>query len=67
MKSSRGITLSDIQDLREYQRQLTAMLSYVDSSLRGQLEAELIDVQEQIDRLWSEIKPGGQTRTGQMA
>ncbi len=62
MKSSRGITLSDIQDLREYQRQLTAMLSYVDSSMRGQLEAELINVQEKIDRLWSEINPGGRTK-----
>ncbi len=67
MKSSRGITLSDIKDLREYQRQLTAMLSYVDSSVRGQLKAELIDVQEQIDWLWSQIKPSAQTRRGQVA
>ncbi len=67
MKSPRDITLSDIQNLQEYQRQLTAMLAYVDSSMRGQLEAELIGVQEKIDRLWSEIKPDTQIRTGHVA
>jgi hypothetical protein len=67
MENPRGAKLSEIRQLREYQEQLTVMLPYLGPKLRKQLKAELTTLEEQINELWSEIRPGSRNRPGQMA
>ena len=67
MESLRDEKLSEMQDLQEYQRQLTAMLAYLDKRLQKPLLLELTAVGNQISRLRSEICPNGRNRTGQLS
>lgn len=65
MESLRDEKLSEMQDLQEYQGQLTAMLAYLDKRLQKPLLLELTVVKNQISRLRSEIRPDSRNRPGQ--
>ncbi len=67
MENLQDAKLSEIRQLREYQQQLGTMLPYVGPKLRRQLQAELTTVEEQINELWTEIRPDGRNRPGQMS
>ena len=67
MENPQGRKLSEIRQLLEYQQQLGSMLPYVDKQLRRQLLSDLTVVEEQINRLRSEICPSGRNRRGQLS
>ncbi len=67
MENPRDAKLSEIRQLREYNRQLTIMLPYVVPRLRKHLKAELTTLEEQINELQSEIRPDGRDRPGPMS
>jgi hypothetical protein len=67
MENPQDAKLSEIRQLLEYQQQLGTMLPYVGPKLRRQLKAELTTLEEQINELWSEIRPGGRNRLGWMS
>ncbi len=66
MENPRDAKLSEIRQLLEYQQQLGGMLPYVGPKLRRLLKAELTEMEEQINELWSEIRSGGRSRPGWM-
>lgn len=65
MENPRDAKLSEIRQLQEYRKQLGAMLPHLDKKLKRQLQAELTTLEEQINELWSEIRPRGCNRSGQ--
>ena len=48
MENPQYAKLSEIRQLQEYRKQLGAMLPYLDKKLKGQLQAELTTLEEQI-------------------
>lgn len=65
MENPRDAKLSEIRQMQEYRKQLGAMLPHLDKRLKRQLQAELTTLEEQINELWSEIRPRGCNRSGQ--